>query len=204
MNMLCTIALVLLMDVSASVNHENYQLQHEGLIQAFQSEQLQQTIISQPHGVAVSVIHWATYADVIVDWHHLRTRSQIHAFVRDLQAVDRHAHDLGMNTGIGTAIQAGMAQLARTPCEADQQILDVSGDGDNNVGPPPGPIRDIAQDAAITINGLPIVTEHAPDVVTYYREHVVTSDGFVLQANGFSDFGRAIRRKIQLEIAGVD
>ncbi len=204
MNLLCTIALVLLMDVSASVNQENYQLQHEGLIQAFQSEQLQQTIISQPHGVAVSVIHWAIHAHVIVDWHHLRTRSDIHSFVRDLQAVDRNAHDLGVNTGIGTAIQAGMRQLARAPCEADHQILDVSGDGDNNVGPPPGPIRDIAQAQAVTINGLPIVTEHVPDVVNYYQEHVVTSDGFVLQANGFADFGRAIRRKIQLEIAGVD
>jgi len=56
----------------------------------------------------------------------------------------------------------------------------------------------------IRINGLPIVTPAEPDLAQWYKANVIGGDGAFLEvANGFEDFARAMRRKFELEIAGV-
>lgn len=64
----------------------------------------------------------------------------------------------------------------------------------------------------ITINGLPIVGNPNTDsgimwreaeVGDYYRNHVITDDGFVQVAAGFNDFSRAVKEKIKCEITGI-
>jgi hypothetical protein len=76
----------------------------------------------------------------------------------------------------------------------------------------------------VTVNGLPILLGNGPEVVTpgaaptqsylpdqekahpleaWYNEHVKGGPGsFVLPANGYADFGRAIRQKFVLEVSG--
>ena len=62
----------------------------------------------------------------------------------------------------------------------------------------------------ITINGLPIVNNNPgyggrfnlPDLDKYYRGCVIGGTGaFLIVANDFADFARAIRRKLIFEIA---
>jgi hypothetical protein len=71
--------------------------------------------------------------------------------------------------------------------------------------------RDRAVAAGITINGLPIVNDRAgpwgwpplPDLDLYYANCVIGGSGsFYVVANSFTDFARAVRQKLLLEIAG--
>lgn len=196
----CALALVLLMDVSQSVNHHNYQLQREGLAQAFEDPHLQQIILNQPGHITVQVQQFASESQVVINWRMLRTQADILAFSQELHRMERAR--TGIMTGIGTAMQSALVQLDHAPCASEQQVIDVSADGTNNVGVSPAQIRDQAQERGVMINALPIVFPQEPELADYFREHVVTSDGFVVVASGYSDFARAIRRKLTLEIAG--
>jgi len=56
----------------------------------------------------------------------------------------------------------------------------------------------------VTINGLPILEgKEAGSLEAYYKENVMGGGGaFVLPAEGFGDFGRAIRQKFVVEVSG--
>jgi hypothetical protein len=200
-NTICTLALVLLMDVSGSVTNTHYELQREGLIAAFEDVRLQQVILSQPHGVAIQLQQFGTFAEVAIPWIHLRTRAHIQQFVQAISLMQRA--DPGGSTGISEALRSGIQAFDDTPCEAEQQVIDIHADGENNVGLPPETLRDLAQERLITINALAIVSVTDPDLDTYMRERVITPEGFVMVAAGMRDFGSAITRKLALEIAGV-
>jgi hypothetical protein len=62
--------------------------------------------------------------------------------------------------------------------------------------------RNAVEAAGITINGLAINTTDFPNLDEYYEDYVITSDGFVIPAEGFEDFGRAVGRKITQEVTG--
>ena len=72
--------------------------------------------------------------------------------------------------------------------------------------------RDRAVRAGITINGLPIVngrpspygTPQLPNLDWYFEDCVIGGPGaFIVVADGFADFGRAIKRKLIREIANL-
>lgn len=199
MNLLCSLALVLLMDVSGSVTTRHYDVQHQGLIAAFEDQNIQQTIISQPGGVAVTLIYWASESQTVVPWIWIQNSSDLNRLIQQLHQVQRR--DLGPFTAIGRAIATGMQSLESAPCQAERRILDVSGDGQNNLGPNPEDLRQLAEQQMITINGLPILSTFEARLDDYFKESVITSDGFIIVANGPDDFSRAIRRKLALEIA---
>lgn len=195
----CTLALVLLMDVSGSVTNSHYELQQQGLVRAFQDAQLQQVILSQPDGVAIQLQQFGTDSEVIINWRHLRSHRDIQSFVRELAQMERA--EPGGSTGIGVAMRRAIEAFDHAPCTPEQRVIDVSADGESNVGVHPGVMRDLAQELAIQVNGLPIVSMQEPELADYFRSHVITPDGFVVVAQGVTDFGRAIRRKLTLEIA---
>ncbi len=102
---------------------------------------------------------------------------------------------------MGDALHEGLGIMNRAPCEASRKVIDISGDGRNNDGSvSPDDMRIIARANDVVINGLPIRGDE-PDVADYYREHVVTEDGFVTEAKSFDDFAAAIRTKLLTEIS---
>jgi hypothetical protein len=57
--------------------------------------------------------------------------------------------------------------------------------------------------AGITVNGLPILNED-PTLDSYYLSRVIGgADAFVLTAENYEDFRRAIRLKLIIEITGA-
>jgi Ca-activated chloride channel homolog len=199
MNIACTIALVLLMDVSASVGEKDFHLQQQGLSQAFADPALQHTIVSQPNGVAITLIHWGTTPKTVVPWTHLRTVYDSAEFGQTLGDVRwRHA---GNMTAMGNAINYAINSFEDSPCEPEQKIIDISGDGESNSGVDPAVARDRAAQALITINALAVLNKLEPEADTYFRDKVVTPDGFVMVVDAQEDFARAIRRKLSLEIS---
>jgi hypothetical protein len=200
MNALCTLALVLLMDVSGSVTSNHYELQQQGLVQAFEDTRLQQIILNQPHGVAVTLHQFGSTSEVTINWRMLRNTHDLQSFVGELRQMNRS--EPGDRTGISNAMMTGIQAFEHAPCEAEQKIIDVSADGKNNIGHLPSIWRDRAQELLITVNGLPIVSPDEPELADHFMSQVITPDGFVVVAQGMVDFSRAIRRKLTLEIAG--
>jgi hypothetical protein len=91
-------------------------------------------------------------------------------------------------------------------------VIDISGDGANNIGRLVTKARDEAVAAGVTINGLPIMTGRPsfsgwpalPDLDLYYVNCVIGGPGaFVVVANGVEDYGSAVLKKLILEIAGT-
>jgi len=101
--------------------------------------------------------------------------------------------------------------LLHAPWDAARRVIDVSGDGPNNEGPPAEEARDRAVAAGITINGLAIegdsdvtlVLGAGATLTEYYRDAVIGGPGaFVVTAENIRAFAEAIRRKLIQEIAG--
>jgi len=65
-------------------------------------------------------------------------------------------------------------------------------------------LRDALVEAKAIVNGLPILEgREAQTLAPWYTENVMGGPGsFVLPAEGFGDFGRAIRQKFVIEISG--
>ena len=103
-------------------------------------------------------------------------------------------------------------ELAGCPFEATRRVIDVSGDGVNNSGPPAEDERDAAVAEGIVINGLPIINDRPtfgrrPPIPLdqYYRESVIGGNGaFLIVAEDFESFGVAVKRKLIREIARLD
>ena len=106
-----------------------------------------------------------------------------------------------------------MAQLKRSPFQATRRTIDVSGDGTNNAGRDVRIARDEAVAEGVTINGLVILSqtqvpwnpEHTNPpggLEKYFRDNVAGGPGsFVVAADGFESFGKAIIKKMIAEIA---
>lgn len=87
-----------------------------------------------------------------------------------------------------------------------RQVIDISGDGPNNVGQTVDVVRDKAVEAGIIINGLAIMLRPSGGPVMldeYYADCVIGGSGsFVLPVHQIEDFATAVRRKLVLEVSG--
>lgn len=197
-------ALVLAADCSGSVHAEHYALQQRGYGDAFRDPRVIKAIRAGIHGaIAVTYFQWSGYGlqAQLIPWTILQTEAGIAAFAATLERAERMIFSGG--TSPAGAIEFGQALLGRNPTEALRRVIDVSGDGRSNNGPPPDGARDRAVSAGIVINGLPILHMES-DIDSYYRDHVIGGPGaFVIPARDFEDFATAVRRKLVLEIAGT-
>ncbi len=205
--------LVLAMDVSRSMDQAKFFLQRQGYATAISNPQVLNAIKSGPHQkIALCFIDWSGPFEqkLVIDW------TIIDGFVAaarfgDLVAQARRS--FYNSTSIGAAINFATAQLARAPFEAERHAIDVSGDGTNNAGPDVQFFRDQAVAKGILVNGLVILTdiELAPNprhtnppggIEKYYRDNVIGGAGsFVMVAEDYNSFGRAMVRKLIAEIA---
>jgi len=194
-------ALVLLSDVSGSIDANEYGLQRAGIEKAFRDPGVVKAIMAQPYGVlAVTLIEWSSTQQVVVPWTIVHDEATANRFA---DAVARAQRTSEGATFIGDAITAGLAALKSCPCRPARRVIDVSGDGQSNGGRVP---VDEARDEAVawgaTVNGLAIPDPLEANLVEHYRDHVMGGVGsFVTEAAGFDDFARALRRKLMLEIA---
>jgi len=118
-------------------------------------------------------------------------------------------------TSISGGIEFASAQLERAPFEGSRRTIDVSGDGTNNAGRDVKIARDEVLAKGVVINGLVILSdrpvpwnaEHTNPpggLAKYYQDNVVGGPGaFVLVAENFQSFGRAIVKKLIAEIASL-
>ncbi len=203
--------LVLAVDVSRSIDEEEARLQREGYQAAMMDPQVVAAITGGPAGaIAVAYLEWAgiQYQRVVIPWVRLGSAGECAGWSARLARASRDS--MSWTSISGALIAAGRA-LEECPFLATRRVIDVSGDGVNNSGPPPEVIRDALVGDGVVINGLPIVNDRpnfgrAPeqDLEEHYRERVIGGEGaFLVVAEDFEKFGAAVRRKLMTEIAGV-
>jgi Ca-activated chloride channel homolog len=196
------LALVLAVDVSASITAEAYVLQREGIARAFANPRLVDAISAVPGGVEVLVLEWSDpdKVAVTVDWTRIADTQSAAAFGAAVRETRRSSNGL---TAIGPALLAAAAAFDRLPEPAEHRVIDVSGDGMANFGLPPAAARDLVVAAGIAINGLAILTEE-PWLEDYYRSNLIGGpSAFVVAARTFQSFADAMLRKLVQELAGT-
>jgi hypothetical protein len=207
--------LVLASDVSRSVDHPKYLLQREGYAAAISDPQVLDAIREGPHQrIAVCFVEWSGFGaqKVVIDWTLIDGPGPARRFGDQLLELPRSFAD---RTSISGGIEFSAAQLARAPFEAGRRTIDVSGDGTNNAGRDVRLARDEVLARGIVINGLVILSdrpvpwnaEHTNPpggLEKYYRDNVIGGPGaFVMVAENFHSFGRAIIKKMIAEIASL-
>ncbi|MGR6423739.1 DUF1194 domain-containing protein [Aeromonas veronii] len=201
--------LQLLMDVSGSVSSSEFNLQLQGYVDAFYSQDVQSAILDTSGGklgsIAVQMmIMWSSsnQQSVMTDWFHLYDMTSINNFAATLDALVRPY--AGM-TAPGSAMAFGAQQFDTNDFTAARQVMDVSGDGIQNAGLDTATVRDQLLASGIdTINGITIGQDYADGVLQeWYVENVAGGqDAFVINATTFADFGNALELKLAAEIEG--
>jgi len=126
--LVCAAMLALVIDVSRSIDADEYRLQMQGTAQVFTSERLQNAINSDSP-LAVSVVIFSDRAIVSVPWTLLRTPEdslRLSARISAIQNPDliyTNAID-GLNTALNL--------YESPPCESDNKVIDISADGVQN------------------------------------------------------------------------
>jgi hypothetical protein len=198
-------ALVLAVDVSGSVDETRYALQMEGIASAFEDSEVQRAIFSGVHGsLLVILVNWSHEPEVMIPWTIVASPDDARNFAARVRAAPRHADDFTCMSRMLELVADKVLPLV--PLEPDRMVVDVSGDGRDNCNPRTAvdSLRDSLVKADVAVNGLPILEGgEALTIEQWYRDHVVGGPGsFILPANGYKDFGSAIRRKFIMEISG--
>src|ERR1700730_4494647 len=197
------LALVLAVDVSESVDAEEYDLQHEGIARAFETASLVEAIRGGKRGaIDVLVLEWSDRDKQVptVGWTRVFDATSAQSFAAKVRATARSSSGL---TAIGDALVAAEAALLLVPDEAERRVIDVSGDGMANIGPPPQEIRDRLVAQGITINGLAILKSE-PWLDGYYSDYVVGGPGgFLMEVEYFPSFISAMQQKLWSEVTAA-
>jgi len=209
------VALVLVTDVSRSVDDSEFKLEKDGYTAAFGNARVLEAIKGGPVGkIAVAYVEFASSFEVrtVLDWTIIQDAASAKNFTDQLAAAPR---SFWGRTAISAGIDQAMQLLAETGVNATRRVIDVCGDGTNNAGREVADARDDAVKAGVTINGLTIINDHPVSwtfahvqppggLSNYYRENVTGGPGsFVLEIHDFATFGDAMTRKLVSEIAAI-
>jgi hypothetical protein len=153
-------------------------------------------------------VEWAgpTEQSVVVSWQLVDSEASARRFAAEL---DAKPIVRGSGTSISAALLLASSLFADNGYEGRRRVIDISGDGPNNLGPHLVPARDFVVGTGIVINGLPLMIQPAPtgyaarpDLADYFRDCVIGGPGaFVLPANSINEIAVAIRQKLVQEIA---
>ncbi len=208
-------ALVLVSDVSRSVDDSEFQMEKSGYAAAFNDPRVLAAIRNGAVGaIAVAYVEFAGPYEVntVLDWRVVRDAGSARQLTDALEAAPR---SFWGRTSISAGIDRAMQLLGENGFEAQRRVIDVAGDGTNNSGRDVSAARDDAVAAGVIVNGLAIINEH-PVSYTYahvqppggltewYRQNVIGGPGaFVVEVREFAAFGEAMTRKLINEIAAL-
>lgn len=202
--------LVLAVDVSRSMSPRELEIQRRGYAEALVSEDVVKAITSGLIGrVAIIYLEWSGRGQqrIIVDWTLIDSRGAAESFASKLTA---NFNEALRRTSISGALDFSAAQFVNNGFISNRKIIDVSGDGPNNMGDPVLTARERTLAKGIVINGLPLMTRdglgsrfHLDNLDEYYRNCVVGGPGsFVVPVRTWDQFPAAVRQKLVLELAG--
>lgn len=206
------VELVLAVDVSASIDGGEINLQRAGYVAALTDPRAISAMVSGPLGrVAVTYVEWSDTARVTVPWTVIAGAEDANRFATAVQAFPIPRGGL---TSIVTALDFSTLLFEGNGIEGTRRVIDLSADGRDSKGDEPvvAAARDRALSRGIVINGLVINPQQEQsevegvkyDLEGYFHEVVIGGPGaFTVVTETPEDFPRAIVNKLVLEVSSV-
>jgi hypothetical protein len=193
--------LSLLIDVSGSINADEFNLQRNGYADAFNSAPIWNAISQGTIGkIAANIVYWsgASQQTQAVGWTLIESQTDAQNFAT---AISNTSRPFGGSTAVQSALEYATDLFVDNDFEGTTSVIDVSGDGARNAGLTGTAGRDYALINGIdTING--IVIGSSSSVLAYYQNNVIGGpNAFAMQVNNFDEFGNGIGDKLIKEIS---
>lgn len=206
------VELVLAVDVSASIDGGEINLQRAGYVAALTDPRAISAMLSGPLGrVAVTYVEWSETARVTVPWSVIESAADARRFALAVQAFPIPKGGL---TNIVNALDFSALLFEGNDIEGTRRVIDLSADGRDSKGNEPvvAAARDRALSRGIVINGLVINPQQEQsevegvkyDLEGYFHEVIIGGPGaFTVVTETPEDFPRAIVNKLVLEVSSV-
>lgn len=200
----CRLALLLALDVSSSVDQYEDNLQRQGLASALLAPEVQNAMFGLADPVALGVFEWSGRynQDILLEWTLIETPDVLTRVADQLSRSKRRYNEFPTALGYALGFAAGMFERAPL-CE--KRTLDVAGDGQNNEGFGPRQAYREFPFSGVIVNGLVVNAadfEAETQLIEFYQTEVLRGPGAFLEvAQGFEDYERAMRRKLERELS---
>ena len=203
------------LDISDPVDPELLRIAIEGMARAVDTPDILRAIQGGQNGrIGFAMFAWyhgGAYPE-LVSWtligsqnEALSVSSQIASWRRMADQAESRTqnrpHHSGRLTDISAAIDHAAQLLLSAPFAAARSIVNVIGNGEDNIDEGPERARDDLIGQGATING--VVIGLSPAVLDYYRQHVVGGPGaFTLSARNADTIAGLIERKLRYDVIG--
>jgi hypothetical protein len=198
------VELIIAVDVSYSMDMDELAVQREGYAQAVVSKEFLQALKNGPNGkISVTYFEWAASSDqtIVIPWRVIDGPESADAVANEIM---KSSTRRGSRTSISGTINFALPLFDENPHRGLRRVIDISGDGPNNNGPPVTGARDAALEKGITINGLPITVKEPSNSTwdianldVYYEDCVIGGPGaFVIAIKDREKFKETIRAKL--------
>ncbi len=199
--------LLLLVDVSRSVDANEYILQRDGYADAFRDPAFYSGYIASGRyrRIAVSLVYWSSpnFRQVAVPWMRVDSSASAAEFAAAIirgsatsDGTGKNARPFDGTTAPGSALAFGFPRFFDNEYGGLRKVIIVSGDGPENDGISTPKARDEAIAAGVdTINTFPIGSETLKG--WYIRNIQAGKDAFTIGAKDFPDLPAAIRYMLQ-------
>ena len=226
-------ALLVSVDVSNSVDEHRYKLQMEGIAKALEDQAVIDVILGGPNAsILFGMVTWADRPQFVLPWTKISSAAEAKAIAAKVRKLPLQSGEFTCMTRMMRSVNDKIVTQIPAKAIRVVVDVSGDGPDNCNAEEPIDAVRDELVQSNVTLNGLPILegdpTEpvgegayRAPgtsfDVAApkpkpsgpvtleqWYRAHVMGGVGaFVLPANGYNDFERAMRQKFVIEISGI-
>lgn len=226
-------ALVVSVDVSNSVDENRYRLQMEGIAAALEDPGVIEAITNGPNGgILFSMVTWADRPEFALPWVKIASKEDAQTVAAKIRKLPQAGGEFTCMTRMMRSVNDKIVSQIPGEATRVVLDVSGDGPDNCNAEEPIQDVRDELVANGVTVNGLPInigdpgepvgegayrapgssfdssqlkqSAEGPTTLEQWYRENVMGGNGaFVLPANGYSDFGRAIRQKFVIEISGL-
>ena len=193
----CDVALTFAVDVSSSVDDNEYRVQTQGLASALRDPIVADVLVRGQS--ALSVVQWSGYGQqkVSVPWTAISRPEDVGLFAETLETAPRQWDEFP--TAIGDALAFVRGAFTDAP-DCNRHVIDISSDGRSNEGASPHLQHAALRAHGITVNAL-VIEQDEEGLPEYFQSQVIIGpDAFVLTSEGFSGFADAMRRKLYREL----
>lgn len=197
----CSLALVLAMDSSASVDAREHQLQINGLADAIRDPEVVDAI-EIVGGIYLTSFEWSGRYQQVEQfgWRFINDETSAQNAAETLRTTQRGFTEFP--TALGYALGHASILLDRAPAHCLRKVIDVAGDGINNDGFGPDSAYKAFNFADVTVNGLVVASPETTPVEYYYSSVIRGPGAFVEVAATYDDYAEAMKRKLIREILG--
>jgi hypothetical protein len=195
------------LDFSHSISLEEHWIVQEGLAQALLSPEIVDAIQGGRHGrIGFALFGWHVTTIPLLPWMVIGSASdaklaagRIRGAIVQQIAVEatlrRVENRFGKPTDLSHALSAASGMLLTAPYRTTRSVINIIGNGTDNVDEDAQPARNAALALGFTING--VVLGSDPYLIGYFEQNVIGGPGsFVMHVQEAQTMARTLKQKL--------